>query len=72
MRTTLFTLLLVLIILVSKAETLPILNKTTYNFLLHLPDSYDNKSDKLPVIVFLHGRSLSGTNLDRVKRYGGQ
>src|SRR5690606_36091946 len=70
MRTTLFTLLLVLIILVSKAETLPILNKTTYNFLLHLPDSYDNKSDKLPVIVFLHGRSLSGTNLDRVKRYG--
>lgn len=70
MRTTLFTLLLLLNILVSKAETLPILNKTTYNFLLHLPDSYDNKSDKLPVIVFLHGRSLSGTNLDRVKRYG--
>lgn len=26
--------------------------------------------DKLPIIVFLHGASLCGTNLDRVKRYG--
>ncbi|TCV19997.1 phospholipase/carboxylesterase [Sphingobacterium alimentarium] len=51
------------------AETFPIRNKTTYNFLIHVPDNV-TETEKLPVIVFLHGRSLSGTNLERVKRYG--
>lgn len=31
-------------------------------------DSFE--AEKKPVFVFLHGRSLSGTNLNRVKRYG--
>ncbi|MCA5003525.1 carboxylesterase family protein [Sphingobacterium bovistauri] len=51
------------------AETFPIRNKTYYNFLLHMPETVD-KTSSLPVIVFLHGKSLSGNNLDRVKRYG--
>src|SRR5690606_41543212 len=51
------------------AETFPIRNKTTYNFLIHVPDNV-TETEKLTVIVFLHGRSLSGTNLERVKRYG--
>ena len=64
-------LLITLQICVSKAdETLPILNKTTYNFLIHLPSDKETNAEKLPLIVFLHGKSLSGTNLDRVKRYG--
>jgi len=70
MRTTFLLLLLALNIFISKAETLPILNKTAYNFLLHLPDTYEKSTEKLPIIVFLHGKSLSGTNLERVKRYG--
>lgn len=52
------------------SDTFPVKNKTTYNFLLNLPESYESRKENIPVIVFLHGRSLSGTNLDKVKRYG--
>lgn len=44
-----------------------VLNKTSYQFWLNEPKE---TNDKMPLIVFLHGRSLSGTNIDRVKRYG--
>ncbi|MGN0003184.1 MAG: prolyl oligopeptidase family serine peptidase [Sphingobacterium composti] len=70
MRTILILFILIFNIFPSKGETIPVLNKTNYNFLLHLPDTYETRIEKLPIIVFLHGRSLSGTNLDRVKRYG--
>jgi predicted peptidase len=40
-----------------------------YPFLLNLPaDSILNS--KPPILIFLHGRSLSGNNLEIVKRYG--
>lgn len=43
--------------------------KTNYNFWLNLPeDSIMNANP--PILVFLHGRSLSGTDLNRVKKYG--
>lgn len=70
MRIIFLLLLLITQIYQIKAETRPILNKTSYNFLLNLPDTYENSKEALPVILFLHGRSLSGTNLDKVKRYG--
>ena len=41
-----------------------------YNFLLYVPESYTSGCDSLPVILFLHGRSLSGSNLQQVTRYG--
>jgi predicted peptidase len=44
-------------------------NQADYPFLLHLPADSILKS-KPPILIFLHGRSLSGTNLDLVKRYG--
>lgn len=44
-----------------------IVNKTAYNFWMNEPQ---NTTDKAPLIVFLHGKSLSGTNIERVKRYG--
>jgi len=44
-------------------------NQADYQFLLHLPADSILKS-KPPVLIFLHGRSLSGTNLDLVKKYG--
>src|SRR5690606_40332904 len=43
--------------------------KTGYNYWLQIPE-ISNKKEKLPVIIFLHGRSLSGNDLNRVKRYG--
>jgi len=54
-----------------------------YDFWLYLPDKYKDLraermekadsthvDDPLPVVVFLHGRSLSGTNLNTVRKYG--
>ncbi len=44
-------------------------DKADYPFLLNLPaDSI--LCSKPPVLIFLHGRSLSGNNLEIVKRYG--
>lgn len=42
-----------------------------YNFWLYTPDpTVENEIEPKPVVVFLHGASLCGRNLDRVKRYG--
>ncbi len=42
-----------------------------WRYLLHLPDSYQSEADKLwPLLIFLHGRSIRGRDLDKVKRYG--
>lgn len=48
-----------------------------YDFWLYLPDSYKDassskraKRDALPMVLFLHGRSLSGNDLNRVLNYG--
>lgn len=43
--------------------------KTTYQFWINLPsDSILNS--KPPILIFLHGKSLSGTDINRVKKYG--
>lgn len=51
------------------AQRLSFTNKTSYPFIVDLPapEILDNKP---PVLVFLHGRSLSGGHLTRVERYG--
>lgn len=40
-----------------------------YDFLLYLPDSYE-KAEELPLVMFLHGKSLSGDSLEMLLRYG--
>lgn len=56
----------------------------SYNFLFSTPDGVDSQSkalpdsvvadsvvaDSRPLVIFLHGSSLCGNNLDRVRRYG--
>ncbi|MBD5242187.1 MAG: phospholipase [Barnesiella sp.] len=43
----------------------------TYNFWLYTPDrTIDDEIEPKPVIIFLHGASLCGRNLEMVKRYG--
>jgi len=56
----------------SQSETLPFHNQVDhgYHFLLNLPDAYNDSSKAMPLIVFLHGYSLSGSDLNRVKKYG--
>lgn len=44
-------------------------NKADYPFWLYLPHDSVLK-DNPPILIFLHGRSLSGTNLEAVQRYG--
>ena len=57
--------------------------KNGYDFWLYVPSNYsDNRIQRiaaadsvevakpLPVVVFLHGRSLSGTNINKVRKYG--
>lgn len=43
-------------------------NKTTYPFWIHIPKV--ENGEKQPLLLFLHGKSLSGTDLNKVKRYG--
>lgn len=44
--------------------------KNGYNFWLSVPDTYEAQQEKMPVILFLHGASLCGNDLNRVRRYG--
>ena len=44
-------------------------NKADYPFILYLPDS-NIAAKNPPIIIFLHGRSLSGNDLELVKKYG--
>ena len=43
--------------------------KTDYPFWLSTPKDY-KENTKMPLLFFLHGKSLSGNDLNRVKRYG--
>ena len=45
-----------------------ITDKTTYPFWINIPQK--ESTEKQPVLIFLHGKSLSGTDLNRVRRYG--
>lgn len=53
----------------ASAQISAVRGKTAYNFWISLPaDSILN--NKPPILIFLHGKSLSGTDLNRVRRYG--
>ena len=53
----------------SSAQLSSVKGKSTYNYWINLPaDSILNSNP--PILIFLHGRSLSGTDLNKVKRYG--
>lgn len=52
-----------------QAQVKAVQGKAAYPFLLNLPPDSILQNHP-PVLIFLHGRSLSGTNLDLVKKYG--
>lgn len=41
-----------------------------YNFWVYTPGDYDSTRAEKPLILFLHGASLSGSDLSRVRKYG--
>lgn len=44
--------------------------KNAYNFWVYVPNTYQEDKAELPLVVFLHGKSLCGTDMSRVRRYG--
>ena len=44
--------------------------KNTYNFWVSVPDTYEEQKGTIPVVLFLHGASLRGNDLNRVRKYG--
>jgi len=63
---------IVLFILISdtvKGQLKAVHTEKGYSYWLHVPKNAVENT-KLPVLIVLHGRSLSGNNLNRVKRYG--
>ncbi|MBN2611135.1 MAG: dienelactone hydrolase family protein [Bacteroidales bacterium] len=43
----------------------------SYEYLLYLPDDYQSKPKKdFPLIIYLHGASLRGSDFNMVKKYG--
>jgi len=40
------------------------------NYLLYLPKDYDKDGRLWPLIVYLHGASVRGDKIERIKRYG--
>lgn len=73
-RKTIISILALLICAGAMAETVELTSfhkkvKGGYNFIAYVPPGA-RATDKLPVIFFLHGRSLTGSDLNMVKRYG--
>ncbi len=65
----LLTVAFLMVGLVSTAQLSTVKGKSAYNYWINLPsDSILNSNP--PILIFLHGRSLSGTDLNRVKQYG--
>ena len=69
MKKSIFLFLFLSFQFISKAQLQPIYNQAEYPFWLHLPSDSVLKS-KPPILIFLHGRSLSGNDLELVKKYG--
>jgi predicted peptidase len=67
-----FLLVLLIIVNIAFADLVKVLNQVEngYNFWLNVPSGYKNTGGNLPILLFLHGRSLCGNDLDKVKRYG--
>lgn len=68
------TLFIAFIVLLLSGHTQPTAFRNevenSYNFWVQLPNDYNDTSKTFPVVLFLHGKSLSGNNLESVKRYG--
>ncbi len=53
----------------ANAQLSTVIGKADYNFWINLPADSILKNNP-PILIFLHGRSLSGSNLELVEKYG--
>lgn len=73
MKKNYFLLLFVLSLTILPAQQLKSFKgkvRDAYNFWICTPEGYNKADTAKPLVVFLHGRSLCGRNLNRVRRYG--
>ncbi|MFD2598869.1 prolyl oligopeptidase family serine peptidase [Sphingobacterium corticis] len=70
MRFIYLLLLCTMVTSVTQAQLQAVRKKSGYSYWVHVPDHLEEKKQSLPILVFLHGRSLSGSDINRVKRYG--
>jgi pimeloyl-ACP methyl ester carboxylesterase len=53
------------------AKSVEVASKQPWRYLLYLPQRYvEHPEEKLPLLLFLHGSSGRGQDLERLKRYG--
>jgi predicted peptidase len=45
-------------------------HKVAIQYLLFLPEGYDNSRERWPLILYLHGGSLRGDDISQMKRWG--
>ena len=64
----LYTLLFLIITQALLAKLKTVVGKTDYPFWIQVPEV--EKTEKQPILIVLHGKSLSGTDINKVKRYG--
>lgn len=69
MKRIIFLFFIIIIYQQKYAQLIAINGRADYPFWLNLPPDSILKN-KPPVLIFLHGRSLSGTDLNLVKKYG--
>lgn len=72
MKRTFFIILLILPLSIIAQTLTAYKNQVSngYNFWVCTPKDYDSLQSDTPIILFLHGASLCGHNLERVRRYG--
>jgi len=66
----LLAILLVLFLCVNAYAQAQLKKKVEYDYLLSLPKNYDNETKKFPLVVYLHGGSQRGNDLNKLKTYG--
>lgn len=67
---TLFLFLLPVVLFGQKLASFRNVVPNGYNFWIYTPGTYDSTRAEKPLILFLHGASLSGSDLSRVRKYG--
>ena len=72
MKKILLLLLLCIPLIVSAQQLVSYTNRVSngYNFWVYTPSGYDSTVADKPIVLFLHGQSLCGSDLNRVRRYG--
>ena len=62
--------LIVLMLLFSIVSYGQVKDKAKYDYLLYLPKDYSNETKKYPLLIYLHGGSQKGNDLNKLKTYG--